>query len=232
MIRRVLGSLLLAAACTAAISATAEARILVDQYGDGNGGAITSSDFGDASHVAQGADDFTVPPGDSWLITSARFKGAGPAGWATVSIYADGGGLPGALQFERTVEIAANGADFYVPIASPQKLNPGTYWVSILVSSVQQWSWSSNDTQRGALPAWRNPGLGYTSSCPAFQPLTTCIPAATPVKSFEFQLREDVSTRPPSAAAKKRRQKCKKKPKKRTATAKKKRCKKKVRQPR
>ena len=58
-----------------ALPVSASGAVLYDQTGPVNAGCITSSDFGVANDVAQGADDFTVPAGATWQLSSIDVLG-------------------------------------------------------------------------------------------------------------------------------------------------------------
>src|SRR5580765_72828 len=80
------------------------ARLLYDQNDLDTGIGITSQNFEEEfnAYDDQAADDFTVPGGHAWKIrnvtvTGTYFAGNGPARSWNVYIYADRGGLPGAL---------------------------------------------------------------------------------------------------------------------------------------
>ena len=77
---------------------------LYDQNSDDNGVGIVSQNFEATfdAYDAQGADDFTVPSGKVWTVTSVQatgvyFNGAGPCDSVNVTFYKNKNGKPGGV---------------------------------------------------------------------------------------------------------------------------------------
>jgi len=205
------------------------AAVLYDQTGTANAGCISSSDFGIANKVAQGADDFTVPTGASWQITKVDTIGGGAlTGSPTAAVFLYGPGpVPGAQIFgESGIPVSgANNISILVTGAPP--LSAGTYWLSVQITDPVQWTWCAEQAQFGAAAAWRNPGDGFSTGCTAYTPVTSCF--VTFAKSFLFRLNtpDPLPAAPPASTP--RRKKCKKKHRRSASTAKKRKCKKRKR---
>ena len=115
------------------------APVLWDQTG-ARDGAIVSADASDDTLDAQGADDFVVPAGHVWSITSVFAPGSNGATHAppflvpgvNVFIYEDGGDRPGAL-ITSYVGVPPTTApdDLTIPLSPALTLQPGTYWISV-----------------------------------------------------------------------------------------------------
>src|SRR5690606_17644991 len=132
--------------------------ILYDQSGNPGLNSTSSQDFEAANDPFdnQAADDFVVPAGETWTITSvdaqgAYFNGVGPADSYNVYFYADAAGLPGAeveSQMALTYTDPSGLGSPSIPLAAPVVLTEGTYWVSVQASlnfSVGgQWGWLSS----------------------------------------------------------------------------------------
>ena len=146
-------------------------------------GSRPSQNFLDFGAIAQTAADFVVPAGQNWTLE--RVFAAGGANnaplltSATVVIYDDGGGVPGA-------EVYNSGA--FAPISNPASTNldlelpaavtlgEGTYWVSVYVNlnflpNATQWFWTTQATVVGQEGFFRDQanlfGAGATDWTPA-----------------------------------------------------------------
>ncbi|PLX12524.1 MAG: hypothetical protein C0598_05775, partial [Marinilabiliales bacterium] len=150
--------------------------VLYDQISNpGTDGGITAQDFEASFDIydAEGADDFTVPTGEMWVVDNVQVLGSysttGPCVLANVRFYADNAGSVGALLFEHLAATATPDATGNLDISIPATaLSAGTYWVSVQgkmdFGTGGQWYWS-----RQAAPTignefmWRNPGDGFGS---------------------------------------------------------------------
>ena len=127
-----------------------------------------SADASDDTLDSQGADDFVVPPGQVWSITSVFAPGSNGATHAppflvpgvNVFIYEDGGDEPGALITSYLgVPPTTAPDDLTVPLSPALTLQPGTYWISVQadVSSLgpgNGWLWAyppGSNRRRGCL---------------------------------------------------------------------------------
>jgi hypothetical protein len=206
---RRIGLAVVVAAAFGLMSAPAGAAVLYDQTAGPAIGAAYSSNYGDPGKVAQGADDFTVPAGESWVISSVDAPGNGVLGptFGGVFLYADGGTLPGTEIFRQEgIPIGSPVNDLAIPITGAPTLGPGSYWISVQTMGLSEWRWDIDDVQIGDPAAWRNPPGGYGSpgpgGCVAYQPLHACLPVGAP-GSFLFRLNAlDPSVAPPKKCKK------------------------------
>ena len=171
--------------------------VLYDQNDNDSGFGSNSQDF-EADFDTfdnQGADDFTVPTGETWTVTQvdvtgSYFNGAGPAMWFNVFFYADAGGAPGALVSSQTNLAFTGDPSAAIPLTTPVELTEGTYWVSVQARMDfgvgGQWAWEDRTVQSGNGSMWQNPGDGFGSGCPTWGPKTTCIPGSS--VDFMFRL--------------------------------------------
>jgi hypothetical protein len=193
---------------------SAPAAVLYDQTGfPQNAALISSSSFtSDLTKAARGADDFTVPAGATWQISSVDVVGTTPSGLtAGVFIYGNAGLLPGALLFQQTGIPIAGTYGFSAPISGAPALGPGTYWVSVQTSGATQWSWSTSQTTAGHTAVWGNPANGYGTGCTSFTPLPSC-DSFSPSQSFLFRLNAPDPVAPvPATTTTVKKKKCKNK---------------------
>jgi hypothetical protein len=206
-----------------AFPASAGAAVLYDNTGATNA-AWTSTDFptGMDNLDGQGADDFTVPPGLPWHVTSVETFAGTASDTMGVYVYADGGTIPGAEVFHQT--------GIPIPVANLQTfpvsgllLQPGGYWISLQASGAQAWAWSSQTPVRGDQAVYRNNSI---PACTTYKPINACgFPTAS---DFYFRINGDVVA-PTSTLPLAKKKKCKKH-KKHASAAKKKKCKKKKKQ--
>jgi hypothetical protein len=193
------------------LPAGASGGVLYDQTaGTPNGGCISSSDFGVANKVAQGADDFPVPAGQTWQISSIDVIGGGVlTGSPTASVFIYGAGaLPGSQLFSQTGIPIAGANNLSIPVTGAPPLATGTYWISVQVTDPVQWSWCNKQEQIGSVAAWRNPGGGFGIGCMAYAPLTSCNSLG---KSFLFRLNAPDPVAPVPVTTTVKKKKCKNK---------------------
>jgi len=170
------------------IPAAPKGSVLYDQYDNASGIATFSGTFTDfVGFDADLADDFIVPGGQTWNVTSVDadgvyFNGPGPANSFNVFFYTDSGGLPGTQVFSATgVAYTQNGSTFTVDLTPAAVLSEGTYWVEVQANMTftpnGQWGWTDRTVQSGNGAAWQNPGGGF-GICPTWTNKLTCIPTA------------------------------------------------------
>ena len=136
------------------------------------------------SKTSQGADDFTLSK--EAQIGSLEFFGSGsnPSTTLAVWIYADGGTAPGAEIFHQAgLAEAGTPNDFTVHLTGAPTLAPGSYWLSMQLSTFGYWD--SLTAQVGDPAVWQNPGNGYGLGCPTYQPLAGCGASG---KDFAFRV--------------------------------------------
>ena len=116
--------------------------------------------FTDFGGLVQSADDFTVPIGNTWSINSVLafggINGSPILDNATVVIYEDDGGKPGAEVFNSGVVVPdseADDANLNIPLATPAELNEGSYWLAVYTSVAfdggNQWFWTTQGLVNG-----------------------------------------------------------------------------------
>jgi hypothetical protein len=172
---------------------------LYDQNSDDNGIGIVSQNFEPTfdAYDAQGADDFTVPAGKIWLVTSVKttgvyFNGAGPCDTASVTIYKNKNGKPGGVVADHQ-GIAGSYASGALNVTIPKtKLKAGKYWVSAVCDMAfgvgGEWGWETRNTKAGVGAMWRNPGGGFGTGCSAYGDMITCLGALGQGPDFMFAL--------------------------------------------
>lgn len=180
--------------------------IIYSQNDNSAGIAVSSQNFEPSMNAFDnaGADDFTIPAGQRWLIqavivTGFYFNGPGPADSETVTFYRDAGGLPGAVISTQTVVGTDNAGSFTIRLPSPVRLRQGTYWVSVVANQNLtpdgQWGWETRTIQNGNPAAWQNPGDGFGTGCTTWANMQGCIGFGEG-PDFMFALFGRVRTRP------------------------------------
>lgn len=175
--------------------ALAVSGVLIDQTGSGTQ-AFTSYDFASPAAAAydnQAADDFNVPAGEAWRITSLDVYGThqGPAVAAGgVFLYASSGTAPGSQLFEQLgIPVTITGppeARYGLGLSGAPSLMPGTYWLSVRMQGpgtpTQAWKWEILDAPlAGNQAVWQNPGNAAGTGCTAWKPLGSCANPPFPV---------------------------------------------------
>ncbi|RLD33271.1 MAG: hypothetical protein DRJ02_11560, partial [Bacteroidetes bacterium] len=153
--------------------------VLYDQLGTPTTGAYASQNFEPSYDIYDSyvADDFVVPTGEQWVITSVTATGGEwgtPGGFtqANVYFYADNGGQPANAPFESLMAITVTGSmngTFDIPLPSNVILAGGnTYWISVQAegdyATYGQWGFADNDLPVvGNESYFLNPGGGFGS---------------------------------------------------------------------
>ncbi len=144
--------------------------------------SIPSQNFVDFGGIAQAADDFTVPAGNTWVINRVLAfggsRGAPQFSNVSIVIYDDNGGTPGEEVYtsgDLTPISGLNDANLNIELAEPLTLESGNYWISIYVNlpflpGGNQWFWSSEDNTVGQVTQFRDVadlfGVGATDWTP------------------------------------------------------------------
>ncbi|MCO5327759.1 MAG: hypothetical protein M9964_12025 [Solirubrobacterales bacterium] len=199
----------LALAALVAGPASAGAETLFDHVDETPPQSTLSQEFPSGAALdSLAADDFAVPAGETWTLESAQIQGTAVGPVTTdqwnVTVYGDGGGLPGPQLFTGTLTVGGfpNPA---IPLSSVPTLNPGTYWLAVQaimddgpgLADAHRWFWSENDEQSGSRAAFQNPGGGL-STCSTFGTRSTCLGShPSPDQSFRLSGTRTV-TPPPS----------------------------------
>jgi hypothetical protein len=193
-----------------------DATTLYDQNINDNGIGIISQNFETSfdAYDSQGADDFTVPSGHTWLIkdvvaSGTYFNGPGPAESYNVIFYKEAAG-PAGTCCKKAAAICLNepytdpsglgSPDVDVSPCNPAapgggpkgvKLKSGTYFVSVQANMSfgvgGEWAWNTNNTVTGNASQWQNPGDGFATGCTTYTTTTTCI-ASGEGGDFSFAL--------------------------------------------
>jgi hypothetical protein len=175
----------------------AAAAILYSQYDNPNSQEILGQNF-EVSHSTwdcQAADDFTVPPGQTWRLKQVDVAGFtyGLVRQATVEIYADDGGLPGTrLSIATRTPTQLGNGDLSIKLGSDNfvTLTSGTYWVSVYADMDffhGEWGWVDRTVQSGHPAAFQQPGDGFSAGCPSWGNLVTCTGASAPDMVFDLR---------------------------------------------
>ena len=150
------------------------ATVLYDQYDNPSVSAVTSQDFEAAydQYDSQGADDFVVPAGQTWLVDEVDvdgvYLGGGFADSANIIFYDTAGLVPGAPVYTATNVVPVSGLStgrFVISLDQPATLTAGAYWVSVQANERfnpnGQWFWRNRLELSNDMAAWHNPGGGF-----------------------------------------------------------------------
>jgi hypothetical protein len=176
------------------------AAVLYDQNDNDSGIGITSQNFEASFDIYDnmGADDFTVPAGEIWLVkqvdvTGVYYNGFGPADSQHVAFYKNKNGLPGRLvaDFPAVVGTDNGTGSFAITLPSKVKLKAGKYWVGVAANMDfavgGQWGFETRTVQNGNPAAWQNPGDGFGTGCTTWNYENVCIAAGQgPDKMFRL----------------------------------------------
>lgn len=140
---------------------------LYEQLGAGVS-SMPSQNFIDFGGLAQTADDFVVPAGDSWEISNVvAYGGANNSPTftsATVVIYEDNGGVPGNEIYNSgsiVPDSDPSNPNLNLTLPSEVSLSSGTYWMSVYTNlafnpNATQWFWISQNGGVGQEPHFRD----------------------------------------------------------------------------
>jgi hypothetical protein len=213
-----------AVAASTLTPAAAPAAVLYDQTSGAAGSPVQSAHHAVTQDPddSDAADDFTVPPGVLWKITSVDVVGQEPAPeHASVLLFADGGTRPGVLLFRQSGIPFPPASTGNLVVTGTPPLPRGHYWLSAYTSySAGAFDWRAQDPVAGMSAVWENPGNGSLTGCTTFMPFAQC--GHSNGNDLQFRINGDAF---PATHKKK----CKKKRHRRAAAAKKKRCKKRKR---
>ena len=133
---------------------------------------------------SQAADDFIVPPGQTWQITEVDVlaeydNNNGPAASFHVFFYDNGASdLPGLLVASRIENPYTGSNDFVITLTEPVTLAEGHYWVSVQarqdITQAGFWLWHNRSVQANSGAAWQNPGNGFGTGCVLWIRRVTC----------------------------------------------------------
>lgn len=141
-----------------------------------------------------GADDFTVPAGQKWIVKSvnvggAYFNGSGPMASVNVNFYKNKAGKPGAAVASFPALVPSdNGGSLSIALPSAVKLKAGSYWMEVQANMDfavgGEWAWENRSVVNGAGAVWQNPGNGFGTGCTTWGDEATCIPNGQGDKMF------------------------------------------------
>ncbi|MDX6616078.1 MAG: hypothetical protein QOD60_1169 [Solirubrobacterales bacterium] len=150
--------------------ASAGAAVLYDQSATVDSSeAVSSRENGSASSISQAADDFTVPAGLPWSVTSIEVPGGRVSGdTMSVFVYLDAGGFPGPQVFSQAgipIPVTAVAPLTEAFPVSGLNLAPGHYWLSLQVHGVGVWDWYPVTPVRGLQAVYRTSGTSSPGPC-------------------------------------------------------------------
>ncbi len=167
--------------------------VLYDQYDTIGTSIITSQDFEaiNDSFDTEAADDFIVPTGVSWTLSTlivggGYYNGFGPANTVNVKIYTDKNHKPKNLVYSASVAPSFDTlGTFILDLSSPAQLCSGTYWLEIQVQMDfalgGQWGWGERAIQSNSESVWKNPIGGFGTPCTNWGArVTSCLVGTDP----------------------------------------------------
>ena len=141
-----------------------------------------------------GADDFTVPAGETWYVDSIIFYGSySPTATLleagmVIKIYENIAGAFGPLVFSDsiTTDVDYNQDAWLTPdwVGNPIMLNSGSYWIVAQArkdfilpagGTGGQWYWVRDSNLTGEPAMWVNPNDGFATGCNTWAPIYSCI---------------------------------------------------------
>lgn len=159
-----------------------QGETLYDQRNNAGVEGFPSQDFITSNNNldSQGADDFVVPAGETWVIDILRVDGLygdgeGVVPQVNVRFYEDDNGQPGAQVpiYNEKRPVIRTDADFTVSLSNAVFLGAGTYWVSIQAvmdnTNTREWQWATRTVQSGNAYVWQNPEDGFGTGCVAWE---------------------------------------------------------------
>jgi hypothetical protein len=174
--------------------------VLYSQIDNDSGIASVSQDFeaADDGFDSEGVDDFVVPPGVTWEVTSVTtngqyFAGSGPAPAVNLTIFADNAGVPGTAACDYPLQTPLDTAGvFTFSLPTTCYLAPGTYWLGVQArmdyAAGGEWGFEVRNVQSNSAALWQNPGNGFGTGCTTFSNMQTCLAPNVPGPDFLFSI--------------------------------------------
>lgn len=174
--------------------------VLYDQTANPSTNGTTAQNFESSydSYDNEAADDFVVPA-SGWTLTSVNMTTTTSGGFtgattASVNIYPDAAGVPGAAAAcsygAAATTIGAASTEITLPTSCA--LAAGTYWVGISVAldvgTEGQIFWTTDTVGALSNSVWRNPGDGFTTGCTDWGTLVACNVGGGVDPGLSFQL--------------------------------------------
>lgn len=162
---------------------SADGAILHDQLDLPTLSGIDSTDYGAGNDKTEAADDFTVPSGRRWTVSSVRVHQEGaPAPSFNVRFYADdpaseteGLPYPGVALALRSHLIPGNEGMVVLGLGTPVVLGAGHYWVSVQANTDgASWRWLNRSESIGTPGVWRGGAGGCASGAPWKHYMSDC----------------------------------------------------------
>ncbi len=163
--------------------------VLFNQASGCFGSTAISQFFTDIGIGVEAADDFVVPPGETWSIETVSARGiyvnnGGPASSVNVTFYNDGAS-PGTVACSRPAQNPTSGlanGDFMIDLSSPCNLGPGTYWFTAQARmdldpgpNQQQWNWAPNGFSSNGDPyEWQDTTDAFGTGCTSWTTHSLC----------------------------------------------------------
>jgi hypothetical protein len=163
---------------------------LYNQNDNDTGVGVNSQNFESQYDIYDnsGADDFAVPTGTIWHVTSVDvtgvyYNGSGPCRDETVTFYKSSHGVPGLVKKTVTVAGTDSGGSFNIPVTVKLKggaTKPKKYWVGVVCNMDfgvgGQWGWETRSVKGGKYNGkWQNPGNGFGTGCVTWMDVQTCV---------------------------------------------------------
>lgn len=169
------------------------AQILYTQNTAANGDVFVREDldYGRGA-IAQAADDFEVPAGQTWTINQVDLPGrySYPGGYRNnvayviIKFYIDDAGHPGEEISNQQINVAENVYDPNLQLTLPANvvMGPGIYWMVVypVTAYDQQWFWKSTAVVTGSTALFKNV-LHYLPDVVNWTPVHIVFPTKPPV---------------------------------------------------
>ncbi|HEX4079798.1 MAG TPA: hypothetical protein VHX61_13090 [Rhizomicrobium sp.] len=179
------------------------AKVLYSQNSNGDGEYLDSQNYTSAiatDYADQGADDFIVPKGKTWIVTEVDVtgEGANSPGTENVFFYKDKKGVPGKLvKGGSFTDLNGTGySNYQISLGKGVKLKAGHYWVGVMVNcayyNCTEWGWAITGTIHNDPAQWEQPGNGSKSGCTSWGTLDRCVGFAG---DFMFELQGKSETK-------------------------------------
>ncbi|GAB5538701.1 MAG: hypothetical protein Salg2KO_08040 [Salibacteraceae bacterium] len=179
------------------------AQLLYDQTANAlTNGILCRTNVPPSNFDTEGADDFTVPSGEVWVIDSVyaigtySFYTPPPLTPTVVRIHYDDNGVPGSVLTLDTVGDGDlnNDGTLEIQLANPLVVPAGKYWLSVTVISTTPWYWRRITELVTESPLhWKNPGGGY-NTCTEWTPLHSCSGVGVTDSSAAFSISGCIDT--------------------------------------
>lgn len=173
-----------------------DAVVLYDQYNNIGSSMYGSTNFEplNNAHDTFIADDFVIPNGEFWAITTVEAKGAifGTVASASVNVffYTDNAGLPDTQVGTRLNQTYSGAGDHVITLDPPMALGQGHYWVSVQDNRNYAdgfWYWRTRSVQSYSPAAYKNPGAAENLSCTNWGTRSSqCMPGSLPDQVFRL----------------------------------------------